>query len=335
MNIIIPMAGRGAALRPHTLTTPKPLIHIAGKPIVQRLIENIVRKCSEPIENIGFIVGDFGEEAELQLKEIAKNIGAEGLIFYQEQKVGDAHAILCAESLMDNSVLIAYTDALFVGGLNTEGDSDGIIWTCQIENPNQTSVVKMDENNVITKFVEKPKEYVSDWAMIGLYYFKDGTFLKNELQYLLDNELSDGGQYHITTALEIMNQKGVQFGVAIAEEWLSFVNKTACLHTNKRVLELNKEVEELISPSAVIENTKLIQPCFIGQGVQIKNSVIGPHVSIEAGTTIENSIVQNSIIQSNSYIRYQVLTESMIGHSVQLDGNPKVLNVGDFSTQSQ
>ncbi|MGB1242696.1 MAG: hypothetical protein ACPG49_09250, partial [Chitinophagales bacterium] len=168
---------------------------------------------------------------------------------------------------------------------------------------------------------------------IGLYYFKDGTFLKNELQYLLDNELSDGGQYHITAALQIMNQKGAQFGLAIAEEWLDCGNKAACLHTNKRVLELNKEAEELISPSAVIKNTTLIQPCYIGQDVQIKNSVIGPHVSIEAGTTIENSIVRNSIIQSNSYIRYQVLTESMIGHSVQLDGNPKVLNVGDFSTQ--
>jgi len=329
------MAGRGAALRPHTLTTPKPLTHIAGKPIVQRLIENIARKCSEPIEYIGFIVGDVGREVENQLKEIARSVGTEGRIFYQEQKVGTAHAILCAESLMDDSVLIAYVDALFTGGLNTEGDSDGIIWTCEMEDPSQCGVVKMNEDNVITKFVEKPTEYISDKAMIGLYYFRDGTFLKNELQYLLDNELSDGGQYQITAALEIMNQKGAQFGVAIAEEWLDCGNKDACLHTNKRVLELNKEVEELISPSAVIENTTLIQPCYIGEGVHLKNSVIGPYVSIEAGTTIEDSIVQNSIIQSHSYIRYQILTESMIGHSVQLDGNPKVLNVGDFSTQSQ
>lgn len=333
MNVIIPMAERGDSLLPHTLTKPKPLLHIAGKPIIQRLVESIAAMSEEPIEKIGFVVGNFGKEVEDQLEKIAKNVGAEGHILYQEHKMGTAHAILCAQSLLNQSVLIAFADTLFRGSLDVEGEDDGIIWTYRMDEPKGCGVVKMNENNVITKFVEKPDDYVSDMAIIGVYYFKDGMFLKNELQYLLDNELSESGQYHLTAALDIMNQKDAQFGVAIAEEWLDCGNKAACLHTNERILELNKEAEEQISPSAVIENTTLIKPCYIGAGVHLKNSVIGPHVSIEAGTTIEDSIVRNSIIQSNSYIRYQVLTDSMIGSSVRLEGQTKALDVGDFSTQ--
>lgn len=335
MNVIIPMAERGNSLRPHTLTKPKPLLHIAGKPIIQRLVESLAQRSEEPIEKIGFVVGDFGKDIEDQLEEIAKSVGAEGHILYQEHKMGTAHAILCAQGLLNQSVLIAFADTLFTGSLEVEGDWDGIIWTCKMDEPKDCGVVKMDANNVITKFVEKPDEYVSDMAIIGVYYFRDGMFLKNELQYLLDNELSESGLYHLTAALDIMNQKDTQFGVAIAEEWLDCGNKAACLHTNERILELNKETEELISPSAVIENTTIVQPCYIGAGVQLKNSVIGPYVSIEAGTKIEDSIVRNSIIQSNSYIRHQVLTDSMIGSSVRLEGQPKALDVGDFSTQSQ
>ena len=335
MNIIIPMADEGLALRPHTLTMPKPLIHIAGKPIVQRLVESIVKMSEEPIEEIGFVVSDFGEEVEEQLKQIAHSVGAKAKFFYQEHKMGTAHAILCAEELLNKSVLIAFGDTLFRGKLEIEEDLDGIIWTCKTEEPTECGVVKLDANNVITKFAEKPTEYVSDMAIIGIFYFKDGVFLKNELQYLLDNELSDSGKYYLTAALELMNQKDTQFGVSIAEEWLDCGNKATCLHTNQRVLELNKEAEELISASAVIENTTLIEPCYIGEGVHLKNSVIGPYVSIEAGTTVEESIIRNSIIQSNSYIRHQVLTDSMIGRSVQLGGQPKVLNLGDFSIQSQ
>ena len=336
MNVIIPMAAQGDELRPHTLTAPKSLIHIAGKPVIQRLVEKIVEASEEPIEYIGFVVSDFGREVEAQLEQIARNVGAKAQILYQEHKMGTAHAILCAQGLLNQPVLIAYADTLFAGELNIEGDWDGIIWTYKMDDtPMKCGVVKLDANNVITKFVEKPTDYVSDMAIIGLYYFKDGMFLKNELQYLLDNELSDSGQYHLTAALDIMSQKDAQFGVAIAEEWLDCGNKAACLHTNRRILELNKEVEELISPSAVIENTTIIQPCYIGQGVCLKNSVIGPYVSIEAETTIESSVVRNSIIQSHSYIRHQVLTDSMIGNSVHLDGQPKIVDVGDFSTQSQ
>ncbi|MGB0930204.1 MAG: sugar phosphate nucleotidyltransferase [Chitinophagales bacterium] len=334
MNIIIPMAERGHLLRPHTLTKPKPLLHIAGKSIIQRLVESIAEASEEPIEKIGFVVGDFGKEIENQLEQIAKSVGAEGHILYQEHKMGTAHAILCAQSLMNESVLVVFADTIFTGSLDVEKDVDGIIWTCKLDEPKGCGVVKMNDNNVITKFVEKPEEYVSDMAIIGVYYFRNGMYLKNELQYLLDNELSESGKYNLTAALDIMNQKDTQFGVAIVEEWLDCGNKTACLHTNQRILELNKEAEELISPSAVIENTTVIQPCYIGVGVRLKNSVIGPHVSIEAGTIIEYSIIRNSIIQSNSYIRHQVLMDSMIGSSVRLEGQTKTLNVGDFSTQS-
>lgn len=332
MNIIIPMAGRGSRLRPHTLTVPKPLIKVAGKPIVERLVEDIVRTIDEPVENIGFIIGDFGKEVEQQLVKIANRLGAEGHIYYQDEPLGTAHAILCAQTLMEGNTIVAFADTLFKANFRLNTHFDGIIWTHRVEDPSRFGVVKMDANNIITEFVEKPSEFISDLAIIGIYFFKDGEYLKNELQYLIDNDIKDKGEYQLTSALENMKQKGSQFSTASVEEWLDCGNKDATVYTNQRVLEFSKE-EDLIHPSVQNENSIIIEPCYVAEDVIIRNSIIGPHVSIGTGTVIEQCVISNTIIQNETVLRNQNMTNSMVGSFATLNGNQQSLSLGDYSTQ--
>ncbi|MCO6501043.1 MAG: NTP transferase domain-containing protein [Vicingus serpentipes] len=330
MKIIVPMAGRGSRLRPHTLTIPKPLIPVAGKPIVQRLVEDITKVCGESVDEIAFIIGDFGEEVEKDLIAVAQNLGAKGSIYYQEEALGTAHAILCAKESLKGNVVVAFADTLFRADFTLDSSADGIIWVNQIDDPSAFGVVKLNQDNVITDFVEKPKEFVSDLAIIGIYYFKDGAYLKNELQYLIDNNITDKGEFQLTDALENMKKKGTKFVPGKVNEWLDCGNYKATVYTNQRVLEFVKD-EENIDRSLKKENTIIIEPCFIGKNVEIKNSVIGPHVSIGENTVIKNSIVSNSIIQTNSLIRSSNIKNSMVGNYANVKGTVQELSVGDYN----
>lgn len=212
MKIIVPMAGMGKRMRPHTLTIPKPLLPIAGKPIVQRLVEDITKIANEKVEEIAYIIGEnFGEETEKNLKAIAASLGAKGTIYYQDEALGTAHAILCAAPSLNGKVIVAFADTLFKADFVLELEKDGIIWVQKIEDPRAFGVVKVDANNVITDFIEKPETFVSDFAIIGIYYFKDGAYLRNELQYLIDNNIKEKGEYQLTNALENMKKKGTKF----------------------------------------------------------------------------------------------------------------------------
>ena len=220
MKIIVPMAGRGSRLRPHTLTVPKPLIPIAGKAIVQRLVEDITRVCGQEVDEIAFVIGDFGTEVDKDCVKIAEGLGAKGSIYHQDEALGTAHAILCAKNSLEGPVVVAFADTLFRADFTLDANKDGIIWVQKVEDPRAYGVIKMDENSVITDFVEKPEEFVSDLAIIGIYFFKDGFRLRDELQYLIDNNIKDKGEYQLTNALENMKVKGAGFYPGKVEEWL-------------------------------------------------------------------------------------------------------------------
>lgn len=331
MKIIVPMAGIGKRMRPHTLTTPKPLLHVAGKPIVQRLVEGIVDVCGEKVEEIAFIIGDFGDKVENDLKEIAAQLGAKGSIYHQEEALGTAHAILCAKESLSGKVVVAFADTLFYADFKLDDSKDGIIWVQKVEDPKPFGVVTIDNNSIIQEFVEKPQSFVSDLAIIGIYYFKSGETLKDELQYLIDNDIKDKGEYQLTNALENMKEKGLQFAPGQVDEWLDCGNKNVTVYTNQRVLE--RESSD-ISSDLKAENSQIIEPCFIGKGVVVKNSVIGPHVSIGNNTSVEGCVIDNSIVQQNSEIKNEIISNSMIGNNVSYSGHIKELSVGDFNTLS-
>lgn len=329
MNIIIPMAGRGTRIRPHSLTTPKPLIPVAGKPIVERLVEDIVNLANEKVENIGFIIGDFGKEVEENLLKIAKRLGAQGHIFHQVEKLGTAHAILCAKELLVGKSIIAYADTLFKGKDQIDVNKDGVIFVQKVEDPSAFGVVKLAEDNQITDFVEKPDTFVSDLAIIGIYYFKDGAYLRSELEYLIENDIKEKGEYQLTNAMENMKQKGSKFYPGEVAEWLDCGNKDATVYTNRRVLEFIKE-QQLVDESAKIINSTIIQPSFIGKNVVVENSVVGPHASIGANTSISKSVVSNIIVQENTTIANKVIENSMIGNFVTYTGKAEDLSIGDY-----
>ena len=330
MNLIIPMAGKGKRLRPHTLTTPKPLIPIAGKPIVQRLIEDIANVTPEKIKNIGFVIGDFDDEIKDKLKDVAKAVGANAHFFHQVTAEGTAHAIACANDLLEGKITVAFSDTLFRADFKLNPEDDGIIWTSQIDDPSAFGVVKTNEDGFITDFVEKPQEFVSDQAIIGIYYFKKGEDLRREIDYLIQNNIRGGGEFQLTMALENLKNKGTNFTVGTVNDWLDCGNKEITVESNSRYLGFLKG-ENLVSSSVQIENCKIIEPVSIGAGSVVSDSEIGPNVSIGENCKVSNSRLSESLIQNNSVLDDVDLTNSMIGNFVNLRGNPKSVSLGDYS----
>jgi len=332
MNIIVPMAGMGKRMRPHTLTVPKPLIPVAGKPIVQWLIEDIVKICGEGVNEVAFVIGRFGEEVEKNLLDIAKQVGAQGKIYYQDEPLGTAHAILCAKESLKGNVSVVFADTLFKADFTLDRSKDAIIWVQKIDDPRQFGVVKVNSDGVITEFIEKPQEFVSDLAIIGIYYFKDGEYLKEELQYLLDNDIKEKGEFQLTNAMENMKNKGYKFVPGKVEEWLDCGNKNSTVYTNQRMLEIKKNQVQLIHPSAKNNNSVIIEPCYLGEGVELNNSVVGPHVSLGKGTKVNGTIISNSIVQNNTVINQSNISNSMLGSQVVYSGKAEDLSIGDYST---
>ena len=331
MKIIVPMAGRGSRLRPHTLTVPKPLIPIGGKPIVQRLVEDIAKVADEDIEEIAFIIGDFGSEIEASLIRIAESLGAKGSIYSQDLPLGTAHAIKCAEASMQGDVVVAFADTLFRADFDLDKNSDGVIWVKKVDDPSAFGVVKLDDYGFITDFVEKPKEFVSDLAIIGIYYFKSADKLMEEINYIMDNDIKVGNEYQLTTALENLRKKGAKFSLGKVDDWMDCGNKNATVETNGKILQYEKEEFANFPASARIDTSLIIPPCFIGENVTVKNSKIGPNVSIGNNTKILNSNIDNSLIQENTVINHGNLSNSMIGNSAEYYGVSREISLGDFS----
>jgi len=296
------------------------------------LVEDIARVCNENIDNIGFIIHpSFGKEVEANLKAIASEVGATGKIYYQTEALGISHALLFARELFHGKIIVAFADTLFRADFKLDSTKDGIIWVQRVEDPSQFGVVKLNERREITAFIEKPADFVSDLAIIGIYFFKDGKKVAEEMQYLIDNNIKEKGEFQFTTALENLNKKGNVFVPGEVTEWLDCGNKNVTVQTNQRYLEFIKD-EKLVSPKARISNSVIIEPCFVGDGAVLEGSVIGPYVSIGKNTRITDSRIKNSIIQDSCNISNAVLENSMLGNFVNFEKKPLDLSVGDYNT---
>lgn len=324
------MAGMGKRMRPHSLTIPKPLIPVAGKPIVQHLIEGISDVCKEPIEEVAYVVGHFGEEVENHLKKIAGLLNAKASIYYQEEALGTAHAVHCAAESLSGKTIVAFADTLFRADFTINEAHDATIWVQKVNNPSAFGVVKLDDSGKITDFIEKPQSAVSDLAIIGIYYFKEGQVLGEALQHLIDNKIIVNGEYQLTDALENMKNHGTAFFPGEVIEWMDCGNKDATVHTNQRMLEYLKD-ERLISDKIRLTNAQIIPPCFIGENVNLENSIIGPHVSVGNNTKIKNALISNSIIQNDARISNAHINNSMLGNHSEFVGTPTDISISDYS----
>lgn len=337
MKIIVPMAGRGSRLRPHSLTVPKPLIPVAGQPIVHRLVKDIAKVLKQPIEEIAFVLGDpafFGDDVVTSLTQLAIDLGAKPSIYRQDQPLGTGHAIMSAKPSLSGPAVIAYADTLIRAEFDLDPGADSVIWTKRVDNPEAYGVVKLNANDEIIELVEKPETFVSDQAVIGIYYFKDVAVLKQKLQDVLDENIMHGGEYQINDGIKRMMAEGKIFKTGTVDEWMDCGNKKVTLETNAKMLGFLKAdaTEEMIHKSVKLENTTIIEPCFIDENVSLKDSTIGPNVSIGNNTSIENSVVKNSLIQTQTVIKNATLDEAMIGNHVKYDGDFTKISIGDYTT---
>ncbi|MBW2960198.1 sugar nucleotidyltransferase [Mesonia aestuariivivens] len=335
MKIIVPMAGRGSRLRPHTLTVPKPLIPVAGEPIVHRLVKDIAKVLNQPIEEVAFILGDpafFGEEIVASLKNLAESLGAKASIYRQDQPLGTGHAIMSAKDSLSGPAVVAYADTLIKANFELDKDADAVIWTKKVANPEAYGVVNLNDKDEIIDLVEKPAEFVSDEAVIGIYYFKDITVLKGKLQEVLEENLMHGGEYQINDGIKKMMADGKIFKTGTVDEWMDCGNKNVTVETNGKMLNfLKQDGEKTISASVKLENSEIIEPCYIGENVVLKNAKIGPNVSIGDNCVVEDSEIKNSLIQTNSSIKNAKLDNSMIGNHAKYDGHYTQISIGDYS----
>lgn len=335
MKIIVPMAGIGSRLRPHTLTIPKPLTLIAGKSIVQRLVENITSVVEEPIDEIAFIIGPaskgFPADTETTLLKIASELGAKGRVYVQHTAEGTAHAIYCAKESLSGPCIVAYADTLFKADFTLDANADGAIWVKKVEDPSAFGVVKL-EDGFISDFIEKPKDFISDLAIIGVYYFKDGAKLSAEIQHLIDNDLRENGEYQITNVLESLKQQGAKFIPGQVNAWMDCGKKDPTVDTNKQILTFEQEAgNNLVATDVILENAKIIEPCYVGKNVTLKNTTIGPHVSIGENSIVEDSTIVNSLIQNNVQIKNATLDKAMIGNYAKYNGNYTSVSIGDYT----
>ena len=333
MKIIVPMAGRGSRLRPHTLTIPKPLIPVAGKPIVHRLVEDIAAVLNQEIEEVAFVIHEsFGKKVEDDLVAIANKLGAKGTIYYQNEALGTGHAIMCAKDSLSGPAVIAYADTLIRADFDLDTTADSVIWVKQVDQPEAFGVINLNANNEIVELVEKPKEFVSDLAVIGIYYFKDIAVLKEELQLVIDNNIIHGGEYQINDGIKQMMMKGMKFVPGKVDEWMDCGNKDVTVETNSRMLGfLHNDGINLVNQNIKLENSIIIPPCYIGENVILINATVGPNVSLGNNCHVQDSAIKNSLIQTHAHIKNAVLDNAMIGNHASFDGKFTSISIGDYS----
>lgn len=329
MKLIIPMAGRGTRVRPHSHTVPKPLLPVAGTMIIERIVETFSRTLDEPIDEIVYILGpDFGRNIQVQLTEMSERHNAKSVFRIQNIALGTAHAVYSAEQDLEGEVIIVFADTIFDSEekVSVTG-ADSVIWLKEVEDPSRFGVA-VHENDQITDFVEKPDKHISNLAIIGVYYFKEGETLKKEIRYLLDNNITGhGGEFQLTDALDRLLKDGKKFKKATVDEWLDCGTLPAWLETTGSVLEKENHTPE----THLFSDTKIYPPVHIGKNVTITKSEIGPYTSIEDGATIEDSAISHSIIQNDAVIKFSKLEKSTVGIRAEVSGHSGTIHIGDDS----
>ncbi len=325
MKIILPVAGKGTRLRPHTHTRAKSLVSVAGKTVLEHIISRLVPLS--PSEYI-FITDENGLQIEDFMKE--KFPGLPCAYIVQKERLGPAHAVYLAAPRIeaDDDVLVVFNDTIFVTDLSRipqlSQDCDGLIYSKEVEDY-QRFGVNVVKDGFIVDMVEKPETPVSRLAQVGLYYLRDG---RRFMDYL-DRSITEGdtvkGEYYLPAVFMRMIGDGMKLKAPEIDAWLDCGKPETLLETNRYLLNERNHVH------GEVENSVLIEPVHIGHGVVIRNSIVGPDVSVAAGSVIEESIIRNSIINANSQVREMILEGTILGDSVRLCGGPRRMNIGDHS----
>jgi glucose-1-phosphate thymidylyltransferase len=329
MKLIVPMAGRGTRLRPHTHVTPKPLLPVVGRTMVERIVETFAGVLPRGFEEAVYVLGpDFGDDVRKSLTDISERHGMRAHFAVQDRPLGTGHAVLQAADWLSGECVVVFADTLFGMDAAPDLDADAVIWVKTVDDPRRFGVV-VKEADRITAFVEKPQEPISNEAIIGIYYVRDGAPLRDALQHLMDaNVTGVGGEYQLTDALDRMLKQGQVFKTAAVTEWLDCGTIPALMETNAVVLGQPGEARN----EGTVENATLVEPVFIGPGARVENAVVGPYAAIHGGAVVRGSVVKNTIVFDGATVEDAALDHSLVGQQAVVRGFSGTLNIGDHST---
>lgn len=322
MKVIIPLAGKGTRLRPHTHVTPKPMLKVAGKPVMAYIMEDLERLGT--VEQVIFITGHLKERVEEYAREAFK---IPAVFIEQIVQDGTAGAVSLARDYVDQPVLIIFVDTIFDADLSIidKSDADGIIWVKEVEDYQRFGVVVTDDQGYMTRIVEKPKEPISKKANIGLYYVRNWKLLYEGIDHVL-RQPKNMGEYFLTDAFQYMIDKGARLQVVDVAGWYDAGKLETLLETNRVMLEKGRA-----RVPAGIDPAQIVDPVYIENGVKIANSRVGPNVSIGAGTVIERSVLRDTIIGEKSRIVGSTLSDSLIGDEATVEGMRGRVTIADHS----
>lgn len=324
MKAIIPVAGIGTRLRPHTHTQPKSLIPVAGKPIIAHIVDNLQQAG---ITEFIFIIGYLGDKIESYITNNYPDNTNHFVI--QTTGKGIAHAIWLANDLINNDdeVFIVLGDTIFYTDLQKLFKSpNSSLGIKKVEDPRSFGVVHTNDSGFIESVVEKPNIPKSNLALIGAYYIKHGGKLKDALNHIIEHDLKTNNEFYLTDALNYMIESGYKFTTFDVDNWFDCGKKEILIETNATLLRrLNLQPNYLSGH----KNTIIIPPVYIAPGCTISNSIIGPDVSIGDNTIIDYSIIKNSIIGPYAHLDFAILEDSLIGNDAVLKGMVQSLNLGD------
>ncbi len=320
MKVVIPLAGLGTRLRPQTYTRPKPLVNLAGKPLLGHILD---RLTPLPIEEVIFITGYLGNQIEEYVRS-AYTLPARYV--EQTEQLGQAHAIQLTAEWLHGPTFVVFADTIFETDVRklTQVKSDGLLYVHEVEDPRRFGVAVMDGPH-ISRLVEKPRSFVSNLATVGLYYFREGHELVSAVNELIERGQQTAGEYYIADAIQIMIDRGAKLETEPIEVWLDCGTPQALLDTNRYLLSANSQ------PGHEFPGSTIIPPVCIVGDAKVENSILGPNVSLDSGAVVKGSIVRDSILGKDCQIESATLTGSIIGHSATVRGGYSALNVGDCS----
>jgi glucose-1-phosphate thymidylyltransferase len=323
MKVIIPLAGKGTRLRPHTHITPKPMLKIAGKPVIDYVMDDLERLGD--VEQVIYITGHLKDKVE----EYARAKYPFDAVFI-EQKIqdGTAGAVALARPYVDQPVFIIFVDTIFDADLSVvhRTDADGIIWVKTVEDYQRFGVVVSDADGNMTKIVEKPSTPISKRANIGLYYIKNWKLLYEGIDWTL-RQPKNKGEYYLTDAFQYMIEHGAKIRVIDVEGWYDAGEQGTLLETNRTMLEKGRARR----PSDVPADVRIVDPVYVEDHVHLKACTIGPNVSISSGSRVEGSELRDTIVGAGATVTDSVLTGSLIGDAAVVEGAHGQINVSDHS----
>jgi glucose-1-phosphate thymidylyltransferase len=326
MRIVIPTAGYGTRLRPHTWSKPKPLVTVAGKPVLGHVLDMFAQLPL--VDEIIFIVGYLGDQIEAYVEEAYPQYQCR----YVEQKelIGQSHAIWLARQGLTGPMVMAFVDTLIETDLsNLDADeAEAIAWVKEVPDPRRFGVAEVGENGWVRQLIEKPQDMSNNLAVVGFYYFKEAEKLIEAIEIQMERQAQLKGEYYLADAINIMLEDGLKMRVRHVDVWNDCGKPDALLETNRYLLENDRDNSH---DAADRKDVVIVPPVFIDPTAKIHQSVIGPHVSIGSGCVIQQSLIQDSIIDNDSHIIDASLKQSLIGRETRVVGQQRSLNIGDSS----